>query len=82
MPFRFELRPEIVTAFTDLTGDSSSIHTDVEFARRTRFRRPIVHGLLPVAVLLLRIIPERVLGSYWVSQLSCRFLVQHTLGTS
>src|SRR5262245_29715362 len=72
MPVRFEVRPEIVRAFTELTGDSSSIHTDVEFARRTRFRRPIAHGLLPVAVLLLRTIPE--LGNYWLRQLSCKFL--------
>lgn len=32
--------------FSGLTGDSHPIHYDVEYARHTRFGRPVAHGLL------------------------------------
>jgi 3-hydroxybutyryl-CoA dehydratase len=34
-----------VLAFASLTGDAHPIHYDAEYARKTRFGRPIVHGL-------------------------------------
>jgi acyl dehydratase len=37
---------EEVRAFAELTGDRNPVHLDEEVARRTRFRRPIVHGML------------------------------------
>lgn len=40
-----------VRAFAALTGDFSSLHMDAEFARRTRYRRQVVHGMLPVSLL-------------------------------
>lgn len=35
-----------VYQFAGLTGDFSRIHVDTEFAKKQRFGRPIVHGLL------------------------------------
>jgi len=36
--------------FAGLTGDNHPIHYDVEYARQTRFGRPLAHGLLLVAL--------------------------------
>ncbi|HLZ71549.1 MAG TPA: MaoC/PaaZ C-terminal domain-containing protein [Dehalococcoidia bacterium] len=36
--------------FSGLTGDSHPIHYDVEYAKGTRFGRPLAHGLLLVAM--------------------------------
>ena len=35
-----------IQTFGDLTGDHNPLHFDDEHARRTRFRRPISHGML------------------------------------
>lgn len=35
-----------VQAFADLTGDRNPVHLDAAFAARTRFGRPIAHGML------------------------------------
>jgi 3-hydroxybutyryl-CoA dehydratase len=34
------------TMFSAVTGDTHPIHYDVEYAKRTRFKKPIAHGLL------------------------------------
>jgi 3-hydroxybutyryl-CoA dehydratase len=39
-----------VLAFSSLTGDAHPIHYDPEYAKKTRFGRPIVHGLHLVAL--------------------------------
>ena len=44
----------LVDAFADATGDFSAIHMDAEFARLGRYRRRVVHGMLPVFCLLAR----------------------------
>lgn len=49
----FMVSREMVAAFAELTGDRSSLHTDAQFARRTIFRRNVVHGMLPVCYLSL-----------------------------
>lgn len=36
--------------FAGLTGDNHPIHYDVEYAKQTRFGRPLAHGLLLVAL--------------------------------
>ena len=36
--------------FAELTGDAHPIHYDPEYASRTRFGRPVAHGLLVSAV--------------------------------
>jgi 3-hydroxybutyryl-CoA dehydratase len=35
-----------VLAFAELTGDRNRIHLDAEYAATTKFKRPIVHGML------------------------------------
>jgi len=35
-----------VQAFAELCGDMNPIHIDAEYARTTKFGRPIVHGML------------------------------------
>ena len=40
-----------IQLFAELTGDVSSLHVDPSFARRSQYRRPVAHGMLPVALL-------------------------------
>jgi 3-hydroxybutyryl-CoA dehydratase len=37
--------------FSDLTGDHDPLHTDVQFAARGPFGKPIAHGLLGLSIL-------------------------------
>ena len=65
---------EDVRKFAELTGDDNPIHLDPEYARRTRFGHPIVHGVLLLGIIskvLGRDFPGH--GSIAVA-LSCRFL--------
>ena len=48
---RFHVSLEMVEAFSALTGDRSALHVSEEFARRSLYRKPIVHGMLPLAFL-------------------------------
>lgn len=41
---------EGVIAFAEITGDKNPIHLDPEFAAKTPFGRPIVHGFLSASV--------------------------------
>ncbi len=41
---------EQVVEFADASGDRNPIHLDAEFASRTPFGRPIVHGFLAASV--------------------------------
>ena len=50
---RFRVSGDMVARFAALTGDRSSLHVDDAMARRSAYRRPIVHGMLPVAFLAL-----------------------------
>ena len=40
--------------FSGLTGDNHPIHYDVEYARATRFGKPLAHGLLLASMTALR----------------------------
>ena len=47
----FNVTPEMVDDFAQLTGDYNPLHLDSEYARRTSHRQCTVHGLLPVSFL-------------------------------
>ncbi len=40
---------EVIRRFADVSGDRNPIHLDAEFARATKFGRPIAHGMLSAA---------------------------------
>lgn len=68
------LSAEDVRTFANLTGDDNPIHVDEEYARETRFGKPIVHGVLLLGIIskvLGRDFPGH--GSIAVA-ISCRFL--------
>src|SRR3989338_1909434 len=48
----FQISEQMVKKFSELTGDRNSLHVDVDFGRRSIYRRNVVHGLLTVAHLL------------------------------
>ena len=50
---RFRILEEMVETFAELTGDRSALHVSEAFARRSAYRRPVVHGMLPVAFIAL-----------------------------
>lgn len=47
MEIVFNITKELVEEFSEITGDRNSLHMDEEIARKFRYRRPIVHGMLP-----------------------------------
>ncbi len=64
-----KIRAEDVRAFADLSGDHNALHVDTEFAARTEFERPVVHGFLHASLLSALIgmkIPGR--GALYLSQ--------------
>ncbi len=50
---RFCVSEGMVANFAALTGDQSALHISEAFARRSIYRQPVVHGILPVAFLSL-----------------------------
>ena len=50
---RFRVSERMVASFAALTGDQSALHVSEGFARRSIYRQPLVHGILPVAFLCL-----------------------------
>tara|TARA_B100001123_G_C14773201_1_gene813580 strand:+ start:234 stop:653 length:420 start_codon:yes stop_codon:yes gene_type:complete len=39
-----------VKRFSEVSGDKNLIHTDKEFASKTRFKKPIVHGMFTASL--------------------------------
>lgn len=44
------LTQEDVRAFAELTGDDNPLHVDTEYARNTRFGKPIIHGVFLLGI--------------------------------
>lgn len=73
---------EEVRTFADLTGDDNPLHVDPEYAKNTRFGKPIIHGVLLLGVfskILGRDFPGH--GTIAVS-LSTRFLRPAPVGSN
>jgi 3-oxoacyl-[acyl-carrier protein] reductase len=71
---------EDVNKFVDLTGDDNRLHTDKEYASRTTFKKPVVHGMLG-ASFISTIIGTKLPGdgSLWFSQ-SLEFILPVRIG--
>jgi 3-hydroxybutyryl-CoA dehydratase len=67
--------------FSGITGDVHPIHYDVEYARGTRFGKPLAHGLLLAGLTALGAsnARERLEGFVFVEQ-GCRFLKPALVG--
>lgn len=46
----FKFTQEEVNRFAEVTGDKNPVHTDAEFAAKTMFKKPIMHGMLGAAL--------------------------------
>ena len=58
-----------VDTFASLTGDYNPLHIDKEFASKTNFRKPVVHGMLTtsfISTMIGVLLPGK--GSLWTSQ--------------
>lgn len=67
--------------FSALTGDVHPIHYDVEYAKTTRFEKPLAHGLLLQSLTALGASTgrDRVDGFVFIEQ-GCRFLKPAVVG--
>ena len=71
---------EDVKVFIGLTGDDNPLHVDANYAARTTFKKPVVHGMLTASFLSTMIgtkLPGP--GSLWY-ELNCRFLAPARVG--
>ena len=47
---RFKFSQDEVNRFAEVTGDKNPVHTDPDYAAKTMFKRPIMHGMLGAAL--------------------------------
>lgn len=48
--YEFRFSQEDVQKFAEVTGDKNPLHLDPDYAAKTRFKRPIIHGHLSCSV--------------------------------
>lgn len=78
--FTHQLTQEDVQRFAALTGDTNPLHLDEAFAKKTDFRKPVVHGMLSasyISTMIGMFLPGP--GSLWLSQ-TLKFLHQAYVG--
>jgi len=78
--FEHVLTQEDIHKFADLTGDYNPLHLDEEYAKKTYFRKPVVHGMLSasfISTLIGTKLPGA--GALWTSQ-TIEFLRQTYIG--
>lgn len=46
----FKFNQDEVNRFAEVTGDKNPVHTDADFAAKTMFKVPIMHGMLGAAL--------------------------------
>lgn len=46
----FRFSQDEVNRFAEVTGDRNPVHTDAEYAAKTMFKRPIMHGMLSASL--------------------------------
>ena len=63
--FDFVLSPNVIADFAKLSGDSSSLHVDPEYAAGTEYKHPIAHGMI-AGMLFSRLVGMEMPGKYCV----------------
>lgn len=77
---RHTLTQDDIDAFARLTGDYNPLHVDAEFARKTMFRKPVVHGMVSASffsTIIGTLLPGS--GALWTSQ-TLEFLLPAFVG--
>lgn len=46
----FSFSQDEVNRFAEVTGDKNPVHTDADYAAKTMFKRPIMHGMLSASL--------------------------------
>ncbi len=46
----FQFSQDEVNRFAEVTGDKNPVHTNAEYAAKTMFKRPIMHGMLSASL--------------------------------
>ena len=48
---KFSYSQDEVKRFAEVTGDTNPVHTDADYAAKTLFRRPVMHGMLGASLM-------------------------------
>jgi len=78
--FKHTITAQDVDSFVRLTGDNNPLHVDEEYAKKTPFKKPVVHGMLTASFISTMIgtkLPGE--GALWYEQ-SFKFLAPVRVG--